>query len=139
MIVRQVDYRNDWKFGKGKNDYLRDKAAVAQSIRTRVQEFLGDCFFNTLAGVDWFNLLGGKDLIALNLRIKTVILNTQDVVGVVDLTITRNSARGVSISYEATTVYEGALGNSIIDSFGLLLTEEGDILVTEDGEGIGLG
>ena len=50
---------NDWTFGKGRQSYLRHEAAIKQSIRTRLMSFLGDCFFDINAGIDWWRFLGG--------------------------------------------------------------------------------
>lgn len=134
MRVRATDYRNDWLFGKGQNDYVTGGLAVAQSIRTRLGEVLGDCFFNTAAGLDLFNLLGSKNLLGLNLAIKAIILNTENVTGIIEVLVTVNSARHATLSYKVKSVFSG---RPISDTLSLLLTEEGDILVTEDGEGIG--
>lgn len=105
MIVRSIDVDGDWMFGKGKNDYKSRNAAIAQCIRTRLQSFLGDCFFNTAAGIDWFNLLGSKNQLALNLSISAVILNTADVTGIRQLSLSLTSTRLLSISYRVQTTY----------------------------------
>jgi hypothetical protein len=68
--VRQIDDDGDWLFGKGQNDYVRANTSVVQNINTRLGSFLGDCFFDLGAGIDWFNLLGTKDQVALNLSIR---------------------------------------------------------------------
>lgn len=103
MRVRAIDVNHDWLYGKGQNDYLTGNSAVIQNINTRLNSFLGDCFFDTGAGVDWFNLLGAKDQLALNLAVTTVILNTKDVVGLTQLSISRNAARAVTIRYVVQT------------------------------------
>lgn len=104
--VRAIDGDNDWTFGKGRNNYKLDNSAVAQNIKTRLQSFLGDCFFAINEGIDWFNLLGGKDQRALTLAISTTILNTQDVTGLLELNLTLNrESRLITIQYEVSTVY----------------------------------
>lgn len=105
MIVRAIDSNNDWTFGKGKNDYKKDAQAVSQCIKTRLQSHLGDCFFATNAGVDWWNLLGSKNLIGLKLALSTVILNTQDVSGLLELSVVLDQNRLITITYKAQTVY----------------------------------
>lgn len=106
MIVRAIDGDNDWLFGKGRNDYRRNLDAVTQCIKTRLQEFLGDCFFNTTAGIDWFNLLGGKNQTALNLAISSVILNTQYVTGLKQLfVLVVPETRNITIKYEVQTSF----------------------------------
>lgn len=132
MIVRALDPGGDWLFGKGRNDYLKDDAAIAQSIATRLRSFLGDCFFDQGAGIDWFNLNGAKNMLALDLAIKAVILNTENVTGLVELSTDLNSARHATFTYEVTTVFP----RTIRSTFGFLLTEDGDFLITEDGERI---
>lgn len=105
MRVRALDIDHDWQFGKGQNDYLRDQKAVMQSIKTRLMEFLNDCFFNTGAGIDWFNLLGSKNQTALNLAISSVILNTPNVTGLRQLNVQLSVARNLSVSYVVQTTY----------------------------------
>ena len=69
MRVRAIDDDGDWFFGKGQNDYKTQKSGVAQEIRTRLSSFYGDCFFDTEAGIDWFNLLGGRDKLAIQISV----------------------------------------------------------------------
>lgn len=112
MIVRALDSSGDWIFGTGSNAYLSGNAAVGQDIQTRLSSFLGDCFFDTGAGIDWFNLLGGKDQTALNLAVGAVILNTNNVTGGLQLSIVYNAgSRNVTIKYQVQTTYS-QLSNS---------------------------
>ena len=105
MIVRAIDGTGDWLFGKGRNDYRTNQEAIAQNIKTRLSSFLGDCFFDTTAGIDWFNLLGGKDQTALNLAINAVILNTEGVTGGLQTLVGLNEARVFTVQYKVQTVY----------------------------------
>lgn len=129
MIIRAIDVDGDWTFGKGANDYLSGVAAVTQDLQTRLREFLGDCFFNTQAGVDWFNLLGAKNKIALDLAVSAVILNTQNITGLVELSIVLDKNRKITMTYSVTTVFGGLLKGTI----GLLLDELGNFLTDESG------
>ena len=115
MRVRAIDENHDWQFGKGQNDYLQGRAACVQNINTRLYEFLGDCFFNNGAGISWFTLLGSKDQTGLNLAISAVILNTQDVTGINQLTAVVNSVRDFQVSYEVQTSYGTAADTFIFD------------------------
>ncbi len=128
MIVRGLDLDHDWLFGKGKNDFLRDGPAVNQNIQTRLLSFVGDCFFDMGAGVDWWNLLGAKNLAALDLSVKTVILNTEFVTGLVSSNVSLDQQRLADLDYKVTTVFRGFVGGTR----GKLLTELGEILTTED-------
>ncbi len=109
MRVRALDSDHDWTFGKGRNDYLSDNRAVVQNINTRLSSFLGDCFFDLGAGIDWFTFLSSKNQAGLALAISSTILNTADVTGINQLTMNLDERNRVfSVSYEVQTVYSRA-------------------------------
>ena len=140
MIVRSIDSDGDWSFGKGKNDYLSANDAIGQNIKTRLQSFLGDCFFAMSAGIDWFNLLGSKNIIGVQLSIQATILNTTGVTRIVDFSLSLETNRRLNLQYTVETIYSrGGLASAIESVSYLLLTEGGDILLTEDGSGIQAG
>ena len=113
-IVRAIDVNGDWIFGIGTSAYISGNAAVAQDIQTRLQSFLGDCFFDTGAGIDWFNLLGGKNQTALNLAVAAVILNTNFVTGGLQLSTVYNATlRSITINYQVQTTYS-VLSNTFV-------------------------
>ncbi len=118
-IVRQIDDDGDWLFGKGQNDYVRSNKSVVQNINTRLGSFLGDCFFDLGAGLDWFNLLGAKDQLTLNLSISAVILNTPFVTGIQQLTATLSPERVFTVTYRVQTTYSSAAGIFQLDSNGI--------------------
>lgn len=118
MIVRAIDGNGDFLFGKGKNDYLSGNAAVAQNIRTRLSSFLGDCFFDTGAGIDWFNLLGSKNQIALDLAISAVILNTENVTGILKVSSKLDATRRLTVTFKAQTVFS-VVGNTFQFDLGV--------------------
>lgn len=104
--VRQIDAGNDWTFGKGKNDYIKDRDQLKQSIKTRLQCFLGDCFFEVSAGLDWFSYLSSRDQTALRLAVASTILNTGGVTGLLQLSTSYvASTRSFSVTYRVATVY----------------------------------
>ena len=114
--VRALDAQGDWTFGKGGNNYKTGILAVAQNIKTRVSSFLGDCFFATNQGIDWFNLLGSKDPLGINIAVARTILNTPNVTGIERLYITLNDAREIRIDYAAQTSYSvGVQGDFSLD------------------------
>lgn len=135
MIVRALDSSGDWEYGKGRNDYKKDKKAVEQNIATRLNSFLGDCFFDTAAGIDWFNQLGAKDQLALNLAISATILNTTYVTGLTQLSTNLDAARNFSVSYQVSTSF-GIVVSTVTLEIERLITEDGDVLTTEDGDSI---
>lgn len=139
MIVRALTATGDWTFGKGLQDYKSGVSAVSQNIQTRLSSFLGDCFFDQNAGIDWFNFCGGsKSELAVNLAVSAVILNTQFVTGLVQLSLSLNRVtRRISISYTVTTsITTNQILNLLSGTVSLLLTEAGDVLTSESGEGL---
>ncbi len=105
--VRALDsVTKDWTFGKGRNNYLKNNAAVIQNINTRLSSFLGDCFFDTTAGIDWFSLLGSKNRLGLELAISSTILNTTEVTGILNLSTSLNpETRSLAVSYAVQTTF----------------------------------
>jgi len=121
MITRALDTsldsdrNHDWTFGKGRQNYLRREEAIAQSIKTRLMSFLGDCFFDINAGLDWWRFMGGKERLALLVQARSIILGTEGVTGVIDLDVIHNpDTRGISLSYRVNTLFSETL-TGIID------------------------
>lgn len=85
MRFRNIDADGDWVFGKGRNSYLRGNEALMMNIKTRLLSFLNDCFFDTEAGIDWWNLLGGKDKKKLLASIQRVVLRSSNVKRIVEM------------------------------------------------------
>lgn len=113
MIVRAIDNTGDWTYGQGIQDYRSGNDAIAQSIRTRLSSFLGNCFFAVNDGIDWFNLLGKNNQVAINLSVSACILNTTGVTGIQQLSVNVSTQRNINIQYRVQTVYsvQGVNGN----------------------------
>lgn len=105
MIVRSIDATNDWNFGKGRNSYVSNIDAVAQMIKTRLQSFLGDCFFALGEGIDWFNLNGNKDLEEIKINVSATILNTPEVISANEVNVSLGQNRNLLIQYSVNTNY----------------------------------
>lgn len=105
MIVRGLTSTGDFLFGKGLNDYASNQAEIALDIQMNLSMFLGDCFFATNVGIDWFNLLGGKSQLAINLAVNAAILNTTGVTGILQTSIDLTDKRALQITYQVQTVY----------------------------------
>lgn len=105
MKVRTIDSNNDWTFGKGKNNYKKDISATVQNIKTRLQSFLNDCFFDINAGVDWFTYLGSKRIDELKIAITTVILNSDDVISCNEVNVSVGATRIFFVQYSVNTSY----------------------------------
>lgn len=101
MRFRNLDSNGDWTFGKGRNSYLTGNEALMLNIKTRLLEFLGDCFFDTQKGIDWWNLLGGKDLEKILIDVRRTILRSYQVKSIVDLQYSLvNRALSITVSIE---------------------------------------
>lgn len=116
MQVRALNSDHDWLFGKGANDYLQGNAAIVQNINTRLNSYLGNCFFDLNAGIDWFNLMGSKNLTALNLAISTSILNTDGVTGILQLSTNLTFNRQFTVTYQVQTIYSTAYSTFTFDT-----------------------
>lgn len=140
MRVRALDSNFDWTFGSGLNNYKTMSSAIEQSISTRLKTFLGECFFDITAGLDWFNLLGSKDRLGLNLAITASILNTDGVTSINQLSIDLDTSRMITITYSVNTIYTGVNipNGTVVARTNFLLTEGGDVIVTEGGTPISI-
>lgn len=117
MITRALSSSGDFTYGAGKNNYLSGEGAVAQTIGTNLLMFLGDCFFATNQGIDWWTFLGGsKNQTALQLAISAVILNTLSdgnpvVTGITAVSVNLNdTTRQFSVVYDVTTIFGNIQG-----------------------------
>lgn len=105
MIFRNLDSQNDWTFGSGKQNFSSQNKAIGLNVKTRIQSWVGDCFFDLNAGIDWVNRLGSKNqrqLLEIDLR--RIILQSEDVTGINFLTTTLNG-RNFSAQYSINTIY----------------------------------
>ncbi len=105
MIIRGVDQSGDWTFGSGIQNYLFNQNAIGLNIKTRLQCFLNDCFFDMGFGIDYFNLLGTKNEAALIWSIRSIILDSEGVNSIVDVSLEKDENRNLFLSYEVTTIY----------------------------------
>ncbi len=118
--IRAIDGDHDWLFGKGQNDYVTRTNAVVQNINTRLSSFLGDCFFDLGAGIDWFTFLGSKNQLGLNLAINATILNTANVTGMLQLSINLDPiTRRLTVVYQVQTIYSTASSTFQYDLNGI--------------------
>ena len=109
MITRSIDTQNDFNFGKGKQDYFSEKDSLNQNIKTRLQSFVNDCYFDLTAGVDWFTFLGSKNLSGLNNAVARVVLNTVGVYSLDSLSFKVGEKRELLIEYTVTTIWSEKL------------------------------
>lgn len=79
MRFRNLDINGDWTFGKGRNSYLQGNQALMMNVKTRLLEFLNDCFWDLEKGIDWWNLMGGKDLKSVIVDVQRTVLRSSQV------------------------------------------------------------
>ena len=87
-------------------------AAVVQNIKTRLQSFFGDCYFDVDAGVDWFTYLGTKRVDELKIAITTVILNSENVTSANEVLVSVGKSRIFLIQYSANSGF-GEITSSV--------------------------
>ena len=103
MRFRNISTDGDWVFGKGRNSFLQNTDALMMNIKTRLLCFLNDCFFDTEAGIDWWNLLGAKDKKSLIASIQRVVLRSSQVKKIVNLDYVLNNRQfSIQLSVEFT-------------------------------------
>lgn len=101
MRFRNLDNNGDWCFGKGRNSYLKDNKALMMNIKTRLLEFYDDCFWDMEKGIDWWTLMGGKDLKKILVDVQRTILRSYQVKRIVNLDYNlTNRKLFISISIE---------------------------------------
>lgn len=106
MRVRALDADDDWSFGKGNQNYLKDADALAQSVKTRLRQWRNNCFFAMDEGVDYANELDIGTQLALDQDIKRTILQTSGVLRISEYTSTLDTTtRELAIEAHLDTIY----------------------------------
>lgn len=101
MRFRNLDKNGDWVFGKGRHSYLTENQALMMNIKTRLLEFTNDCFWDMDKGIDWWTLLGGKDLKKILVDVQRTILRSYQVKRIVNLDyVLRNRSLFITVSIE---------------------------------------
>lgn len=126
LIVRALDKNNDWTFGAGLSNYAPQIMAVQQDIQMNLSMFVNDCFFATNQGIDWFNLLGQKNQLAINLAVNAAIINTAGVTGILQTNISLSDTRVLTISYTVNTIYT-VLQNTFSYNIGTLSSQNNSV------------
>ena len=85
MKSRNIDENGDWTFGKGRGNYAQGTAALMLNVRTRLLSFRNNCFFDMDAGIDWWNMLGGRDRRRIAASAQKTILESYGVAGISSL------------------------------------------------------
>ena len=119
MIFRQLNSAGDWLFGKGVNDYATAEAAVELNIKTRLESWVGDCFFALADGIDWRSRLDIGQQNNLVEEIKASLMNAFGVVGVnAVVAVFDGITRTMNIAYSIQTIYSPSFQGVITMSAG---------------------
>lgn len=118
MTFRNLDVNHDWVFGSGRNSYVKDDQEIALNIETRVLSFLGDCFFATNEGIDWFNLLDYNRQEQLELAVQSTIIDTTGVTGINSVDAILTADRKIKLTYDIQTIFSSSYSGEIVPLVG---------------------
>lgn len=123
MIIRAIDNTNDWLFGHGLTDYAQNEAGVEENIKTRLQSWVGDCFFALQDGIDWRSRLDfGQKQNLLN-ELKTEILSSFGVVAVLSITgVFDGVSRTFTVNATIQTIFSAAFQIQLSQQAGAITT-----------------
>ncbi len=117
MIFRALDSDDDWTFGTGRQNYLRGNDAIRLNVKTRLKSFLGDCWFDTAAGIDWWNLMGSKNPAAepnTILACRSSIAQAYGIAAINSFTSSVNArTRRLTATFDATTIFNSTVAGSV--------------------------
>lgn len=107
MKIRALDSNSDWKWGKGLQSYNYDAAAISENIKTRLNCWLNDCWFDMNAGLDWARLLGSKNVqTEIELSVRAIILQTEGVLKCNKVSVNiYGDTRNLVLSYSIDTIF----------------------------------
>jgi len=107
MKIRRIDKNWDWTFGNGIANYATDNEAVLQNVATRIKSFKYDWFLDNEANIDWFKILSMKDNEdIIKSEIERVVLESEGVIRIKSLEITKLDNRRILIELILDTIYE---------------------------------
>lgn len=105
MIFRGASGDGDWTFGRGKQSYLTGNDAIMRNIETKLKMFYSECFYDTAAGVPWFNLLEQRDLTPLYIALRAQILSCYGVTAIREVQAVLSTDRALNLTYWIDTIY----------------------------------
>jgi|FreactcultureFD7_1027221.scaffolds.fasta_scaffold02403_3 hypothetical protein len=117
--VNIISSSGDWNFGQGLSSYFTGNAAIAANIKTALNTFLGDAFWQANFGVDWINLLGNKNTEqSIISQTRAIIANCYGVVQINSINYNLDSLRRqLTLSYTISTIYSSNVTSSSTVSY----------------------
>lgn len=114
---RGIDVDGDWLFGAGIQSYFVDEDAIAADIKTALRLFLGECFFDLSAGVDWWNLLSSRGPTveqSIVLQCRQVVAKREGVTRINRVeAILDHSTRRLSVAFNIDTIFTRNLNGEV--------------------------
>ena len=93
-------------FGLGRGSYFSGEQAIEANIKTKILEWVGECFFDQLSGIDWKNLLGPGQQQNLEIAIKSLVLQAYGIVAMQSIAFNFNAeTRAYVLTMTITTIY----------------------------------
>ena len=106
MMFRSLDINHDWNFGQGLQSYVSGEQAIGLNIQTRILSFVGDCFFDMLAGINWFIYFGTPNQTQQTLlSVQACILQSYGVTKVNSVTMNETSAGSLYLTFNIYDIY----------------------------------
>lgn len=107
MSVSALDKNGDWTFGRGRSNYLRSSAEIAQNVITRIKSFKDDWFLSIDENIDWFTILGNRNnKETIRNEVSRVVLATEGVKTLDRLELIDAGSRNLTIFLEYTDIFD---------------------------------
>lgn len=118
MKIRALNSAGDWQFGNGLGSFLTKQGAIAENVQTSLLCFKYDAFWNTPFGVDWWNLLGGKNPAAetgILLQVREMIISCFGITAINSVDVIMDSqTRKITVLYNLNSIFSCAAFSNVV-------------------------
>jgi hypothetical protein len=88
MTVRAIDNNNDWLYGHNIADLKSGIAELQQNLKTRLQHYKYDCFYDFESGIDYGRIFDYNTPEAeIRAELGNCILGTEGIIGIDSITV----------------------------------------------------
>ena len=120
MAFRNLDSNHDWCYGQGLGSYVNNSQEIALNAQTRVLSFLGDCFFATNEGINWWYLLDYNKQEELENAVSATIAATPGIEKIESVEVILGSNRSITLNYTAYDVFSTAINGVLpLNTYGI--------------------
>ncbi len=106
MKIRGLDFKDDWKYGRGLSDYATASSGIALNIKTKLREWKRDCPYGRNNGIDWATRIGGKEFLLLQSDIKNLVQSCYGVKEITNYNYSFNSySRELNVVFSYRDIY----------------------------------